>query len=183
MKRYGVKIYCLRCKLESVTFFDKERWRGMVLRFSGLLMNSMLISYKNKILESPDRENNRWLQKKDQREKFINDPSKQLCVSAIESRSIKRVVMGIPYLQATVEIVLGQYIIILSEGAIADTKVIHGSRGATPIVSSCYICRDKKQNHRNTWKCWDICVQPVYDEHSETKPICMNCKTLLIYLE
>ncbi|CAK8697887.1 unnamed protein product [Clavelina lepadiformis] len=54
---------------------------------------------------------------------------------------------------------------------------IYGNRGATPIVGSCYVCRDQKRKRRKTRKGCVACVQPVCDEHSITKTKCITCDT------
>lgn len=50
-------------------------------------------------------------------------------------------------------------------------QVPHGSRGATPIVGSCYICRDQKWKQRETRKSCVVC-----HEHSVSKTTCITCE-------
>ncbi|CAM1305334.1 Uncharacterised protein g4008 [Pycnogonum litorale] len=71
--------------------------------------------------------------------------------------------------------VLGRHIVILPETAIRP-HLPHGSRGATPIVGSCYVCRDQKRKQRKTRENCVVCVQPVCDEHSISKTSCITCE-------
>ncbi|CAK8687562.1 unnamed protein product [Clavelina lepadiformis] len=88
---------------------------------------------------------------------------------SVEARTTNRMMMRNRFLRAAVEMVLGRPIATSPEGAEANPKEPHGNRGATPIVGSCYVCRDQKRKRRKTRKGCVACVQPVCDEHSITK--------------
>ena len=68
--------------------------------------------------------------------------------------------------------VLGRRIVTPRENA-AIARALHGSRGATPIVGSCCVCRDQKRKQRKTRKSCVICGQPVCNEHSVCKTMCI----------
>lgn len=75
------------------------------------------------------------------------------------------------FLRNAVEMVFGRRIVAQPE-ALANPRVPHGSRGATPIVRSCYVCQDQKKKQRKTIKNCVDCVKPVCDEHSVSKTAC-----------
>lgn len=121
------------------------------------------------------REHNPQFKKKDQRRRFLKDLAYQLCMPSIEARSTNRMLMRSHFLRGAVEIVHGRRIMTLLEAA-STHQVPHGSRGATPIVGSCYICRDQKRKQRKTLKSCVVCVQPVCHEHSVSKTTCITCE-------
>lgn len=123
------------------------------------------------------REHKPVFRKKDQRRKFLKDLAKQLCMPSVEARTTNRMVMRNRFLRAAVVMVVGRPIATPPEGAEANPKEPHGNRGATPIVGSCYVCRDQKRKRRKTRKGCVACVQPVCDEHSITKTKCITCDT------
>ena len=111
------------------------------------------------------REHNPEFRKKDQRRKFLKDLAKQLCMPSVEARSTNRMVMRNRFLRAAVEMVLGRHTATPPEGTATNPKEPHGSRGATPIVGSCYVCRDQKRKRRKTRKSCVACIQPICDEN------------------
>lgn len=121
------------------------------------------------------REHNTRFRTKDQRRKFLKDLAKQLYMPAIEARSTNRMLTGNHFLRGAVEMVLGRRIVIASETA-TGPQVPHGSRGAPPVVGSCYVCRDLKRKQRKTRKFCVVCVKPVCDEHSIAKTTCIICE-------
>ena len=121
------------------------------------------------------REHNPRFRTKDQRRKFLKDLAKQLCMPAIETRSQNRMLSRNHFLRGAIEMVLGRRIVTASE-AVAGPQVRHGSRGASPVVGSCYVCRDLKRKQRKTRKSCVVCVKPVCDEHSVAKTTCITCE-------
>ena len=63
-----------------------------------------------------------------------------LCMPSMEARSNNRMLMRDHFLRGVVEIVLGRQIVTPRENA-AVSRAPHGSRGPTPIVGSCCVCR------------------------------------------
>ena len=79
------------------------------------------------------------------------------------------------FLLGAVEIVLRQQIVTLQENT-AVARAPHGSRGPAPIAGSCCACRDQKRKQRKNRKSCLICGQPVCNEHSVSKTMCMLVK-------
>ncbi|CAM1324636.1 Uncharacterised protein r2_g3341 [Pycnogonum litorale] len=121
------------------------------------------------------REHNPELKTKDQRRKFLKDLANKLCMPSIEARSTNRMLTRNYFLRGAVEMVLGRRIVTLPEAA-GRPHLPHGSRGATPIVGTCYVCRDQKRKQRKTRENCVVCVQPVCDEHSISKTSCITCE-------
>ncbi|XP_069585014.1 piggyBac transposable element-derived protein 4-like [Ranitomeya imitator] len=121
------------------------------------------------------REHNPSFRAKDQRRKFLKDLANQLCMIAIEDRSTNKMIMRNHFLRGAVEMVLGRCIVVASQPA-AGPKIPHGSRGPSPVVGSCYVCRDLRRKQRKTRKSCVVCVKPICDEHSVAKPTCITCK-------
>ena len=71
--------------------------------------------------------------------------------------------------------VLGRQIV-TSRKNVAFARAPHGSRGPTPIVGSCCVCRDQKRKQRKTRNSCVICGQPVCKEHSVPKTMCILWK-------
>lgn len=96
------------------------------------------------------REHNSHFRTKDQRRKFLKDLATQLYKSAIEVCSTKPILMRNYFVRSAIEMVLRRRIVVSSE-AVAG-PVPHGSRGASPIIDSCYGCRELKRKQRKTRK-------------------------------
>ena len=52
----------------------------------------------------------------------------------------------------------------------------HGSRGPTPIVRSCCVCRDHKRKQQKNRKICVFCGQPICNKHSVSKAMCIPCE-------
>ena len=98
-----------------------------------------------------------------------------LCMPSIEARSNNRMVIRNHFLRGAVEMVLGRQIVTSRENA-AVAHAPHGSRGPTPIVGSCCVCRDQKRKQRKTRKSCVIRGQPVCNEHLVSKTMCIPCE-------
>ncbi|GLV46493.1 hypothetical protein CBL_20822 [Carabus blaptoides fortunei] len=82
------------------------------------------------------REHNPQFKTKDQRRKFLKDLANQLSMPSIEARRTNQLLMRNHFLRGEVEMVLGRRIV---------AQVPHRSRGPSPIVGSCYVCRNQKR--------------------------------------
>ena len=60
------------------------------------------------------------------------------------------------FLRGAVEMVLGRTIVAPTENAVV-IGAPHGSRGSTPIVGSCCVCRDQMRKQRTTRKSCVVC--------------------------
>ena len=121
------------------------------------------------------REHNARFRAKDQRRKFLKELANRLCMASMEARSNNRMLIRNHFIRGAVEMVLGRRIVTSRENA-AVARAPHGSRGPTPIVGSCCVCRDQKRKQRKTRKSCVICGQPVCNEHSVSKTMCIPCE-------
>jgi len=69
----------------------------------------------------------------------------------IEACSINQVVMRKHFLRGAVEMVIERQIVSPHEAAAAST-MHRGSHGSTPIIGSCYFCRNQNRKQRKTRK-------------------------------
>ena len=76
---------------------------------------------------------------------------------------------------------LGRQIVTSREND-AATRAPYGSRGPTPIVGSCCVCRGQKRKQRKTRKSCVNCWQPVCNEHSVSKTVCIPCENELTHV-
>ncbi|GLV44629.1 hypothetical protein CBL_02859, partial [Carabus blaptoides fortunei] len=86
------------------------------------------------------KEYNPQFKTKDQRRKFLKDLANQLCMPSIEARSTNQLLMRNHFLKGAVQMVLGGRRV-----TPPIAQVPHGSRGPSPIVGICYVCRDQKR--------------------------------------
>ena len=93
----------------------------------------------------------------------------------IEAPSMNRIVMRNHFLRDAVEMVLERRIVLPQKAATTSTEH-RGSRDSTPIVGSCYFCRDQNCKQRKTRKSCVACMQPVCNEHSISKTVCIVCE-------
>ena len=121
------------------------------------------------------REHNARFRAKDQRRKFLKELANRLCMASMEAHSNNRMLMKNHFIRGALEMVLGRQIEKSRENA-AVARAPHGSRGPTPIVGSCCVCRDQKRKQRKTRKSCVICGQPVCNEHSVSKRMCIPCE-------
>ena len=121
------------------------------------------------------REHNARFRAKDQRRKFLKELANRLCMTSMEARSNNRMLMRNYFIRSAVEMVPGRRIVTSREN-VAVARAPHGSRGPTQIVGSCCVCRDQKRKQRKTRKICVICGQPVCNEHSVSKMMCIPCK-------
>ena len=94
---------------------------------------------------------------------------------SVKARSNSRVLMRNYFLRGAVEMVPERRIVAKPENAVV-TRAPHGSRGSTPIVSSCCVCRDQMRKQRKTRKSCVVCRQPLCNEHSVLKTMCFLCE-------
>ena len=121
------------------------------------------------------REHNARFRAKNQGRKFLKELANRLCMASMEACSNSRMLMRNHFIRGAVEMVLGRRIVTSRENAAVD-RAPHGSRGPTPIVGSCCVCRDQKRKQRKTRKSCVICGQPVCNEHSVSKTMCIPCE-------
>ena len=121
------------------------------------------------------REHNARSRAKDQRRKFLKELANMLCMPSIEVRSNNRMLMRNHFLRGAVEMVIGRQIATSRENDIV-ARASHGSYGPSPIVGSCCVCRYQKRKQRKNRKSCVICGQPVCNEHSVSKTLCIVCK-------
>ena len=57
-----------------------------------------------------------------------------------------------------------------------NIPVPNGRREASPVVGSCYMCRDMKRKQRKNRKYYTNCMQPVCIEDSIATTTCISCK-------
>ena len=86
-------------------------------------------------------------------------------MTSMEARSNNRMLMRNHFNRSAVEMVLGRRIVTSRENA-AVARAPHGSRGPTPTVGSCCVCRDQKgKQQKNQEKLCDLraaCVQRTF---------------------
>ena len=92
-----------------------------------------------------------------------------------------RMLMKNHFLRGAVEMVLGQRIVAPRE-KVTFARAPHGSRGPTPTVGSCCVCRDQKRKQRKTRKSCVVCGQPVGNEHSVSKRCAFLLKMNKLFL-
>ena len=73
------------------------------------------------------------------------------CRASIEAGNTNQILMRNYFVRGAVEMVLGRRLVAPPE-AVASLRLLHAYRGATPIVVSCYICRDQMQKQKKTTK-------------------------------
>ena len=121
------------------------------------------------------REHNARFRKKNQRRTFLKELANMLCMPSMEARSNSRILMRNHFLRGAVEMVLGRRIVTPRENA-AVARAPHGSHEPTSIVGSCCVCQDQKRKQRKTRKSCVVCGQPVCNEYSVFKTMCIPCE-------
>jgi len=97
------------------------------------------------------KEQNPRFKTEDQRRKFLKDLAKELCMPLVEARSINQVVMRKQFIRGAVQMMIERRIVSPQE-ATATSTVHYGSHGSTPIVGSCYFCRNQNRKQRKIRK-------------------------------
>ena len=113
---------------------------------------------------------------KEQRKKFPKELANMLCMPSIKARSNIRTLMRNHFLRGAEKMVLGRRIVAPPDNAVV-ARAPHGNRGSTPIVGSCCVCRDQMRKHRKTRKSPVVCRQPVCNENSVSKAMCVLCES------
>lgn len=120
------------------------------------------------------KEHNPNFRATDQRRRFLKDLAHDMCLPAIQMRSLIPKVVGNYFTRQSLEMVLGRQIIepIVTP---AGEQPRRDASGRVMVVGSCQICRELKLKQRKTRKACKSCCKPVCNEHSVDQTICKKC--------
>lgn len=120
------------------------------------------------------QEHNPNIRATDRLRNFLKDLSNQLCLPAVQMRSLIPKVVGNYFTRQSLEMVLGRQI---TEPITtpAGKPPSRDASGRIMVVGKCQICRDINHKQRKTRKACRSCCKPVCNEHSVDQTVCHKC--------
>lgn len=109
----------------------------------------------------------------DRRRKFLKDLSIDLCRENIEQRAKSTKISSQSSTASAMQIFYTQdFETLTSPISSLQTK---DKSGRIPVVGSCHVCSQLRMKQRKTRKACVGCSKPICNDHTISRPVCINC--------